>query len=251
MRNCNMARMLLLGLLLCAACGCALTVDDIWHSIILPEQRVIDVRDPSQYPPAPIPPNVPPRTVSHPRPETPEWRMSLDDAIRIALENATVVRVLAGTAAIASGNTIYDTAITNTTIDQAQATFDPVLKWNNMWNRINTPVGAFDPLNPQRSVITSLPTDTYTGDLGLSQMNLLGGKAALDWMVTNTRIAAPGPFPLNPQTADNVTLSYTQPLLQGAGFAVNNAPIVIARLNTEQSFFQYKDTVQELVRGVI
>jgi outer membrane protein TolC len=47
-----------------------------------------------------------------------------------------------------------------------------------------------------------------------------------------------------------VTLSYTQPLLQGAGFAYNTAPIVIARLNTEQSFFQYKDSVQELVRGV-
>ena len=29
------------------------------------------------------------------------------------------------------------------------------------------------------------------------------------------------------------------------------APIVIARLNTEQSFFQYKDSVQEMVRGVI
>ena len=29
------------------------------------------------------------------------------------------------------------------------------------------------------------------------------------------------------------------------------APIVIARLNTEQSYFQYKDSVQEMVRGVI
>jgi outer membrane protein TolC len=48
-----------------------------------------------------------------------------------------------------------------------------------------------------------------------------------------------------------VTLSYTQPLLQGAGFAVNTAPIVIARLNTEQSYFQYKDSVQALVRGTI
>ena len=48
-----------------------------------------------------------------------------------------------------------------------------------------------------------------------------------------------------------MTLSYTQPLLQGAGFAVNTAPIVIARLNTEQSYFQYKDSVQQLVLGTI
>ena len=48
-----------------------------------------------------------------------------------------------------------------------------------------------------------------------------------------------------------MALSYTQPLLQGAGFAVNTAPIVIARLNTEQSYFQYKDSVQQLVLGTI
>ena len=65
------------------------------------------------------------------------------------------------------------------------------------------------------------------------------------------RIAELGPFPLNPQDPTSVQLSYTQPLLQGAGFAVNRAPIVIARINTEQSYFQYKDSVQEMVRGVI
>jgi outer membrane protein TolC len=40
-------------------------------------------------------------------------------------------------------------------------------------------------------------------------------------------------------------------LLQGAGVGVNVAPIVIARINTERSYFQFKDSVQELVRGVI
>src|SRR5207253_364100 len=57
--------------------------------------------------------------------------------------------------------------------------------------------------------------------------------------------------PLNPQNADSLALTYTQPFLQGGGFRVNNAPIVIARLNTEISFFQYKDSVQEMVRGVV
>jgi outer membrane protein TolC len=58
-------------------------------------------------------------------------------------------------------------------------------------------------------------------------------------------------LPLNPQDTKTLQLSYTQPLLQGAGFRYNMAPIVIARLNTEASFFEYKDSVQEMVRGVI
>ena len=264
-----MARRLLLLVLLTAS-GCALTADELVHNIILPEQRTIAIRDAAQFAPAPIPPSVPPRTVSEPQPGTTEWQMSLDDAIRIALENAKIIRVLAGTAAVASGQTIYDAAITNTTIDQSQATFDPVAKWDNTWNRMNTPLGEFlttgggvvsggttGTFVPGSSstgltgFITSFPTDGFTSDLSLSKTNVLGGKWSLDYIENPTRIANPGPFPLNPQDASTVTLSYTQPLLQGAGFQLNMAPIVIARLNTEQSYFQYKDSVQQLVLGTV
>jgi outer membrane protein TolC len=267
-----MARRLLLVLLLLTASGCALTVDHFLQNIILPEQRTIETHDPSQYPPAPIPPSVPPRTVTHPQPGTPEWQMSLDDAIRIALENARVIRILAGTTAVASGQTIYDAAITNTTIDQNQAAFDPNLKWNNTWSRTNTPLGTFvtpsgttfagttgansfitpgTPVSSLTSLISSTPTDQWLSDVGLTKTNVLGGKWSLDWVENPQRFATFGPFPLNPQNPDMVTLSYTQPLLQGAGFNFNLAPVVIARLNTEQSFFQYKDSVQQLVRGTV
>ena len=125
-----MGRSVLWSLTLLAACGCVLPDygnGNLCQYVILPEQRVIEYHDPSQLPPARIPDNAPPRTVSDPRPDTAEWRLSLDEAIRIALENAKVIRVLAGTTAVSSGQTIYDAAITNTTIDQAQAVFDPVL----------------------------------------------------------------------------------------------------------------------------
>jgi outer membrane protein TolC len=255
-----MARTLLLALLFAAACGCA-GADAISRNIILPEQRAIDYRDPSQFPSVPIPPSMPPRTVSDPQPGTPEWQLSLDDAIRIALENANVIRVLAGTAAVASGQTIYDAAITNTTIDQAQARFDPTLTQNNTWSRTNTPVAELSFPDLTQSFITSTPTDAYLGSLGLNKTNVLGGQWALTWTENPMRFSgsslATSPFfpsagfPLNPQDTSTVVLSYTQPLLQGAGFRVNTAPIVIARLNTEQSFFQYKDSVQELVRSVV
>ena len=125
-------------------CGCSLPCSDnvckkVCENIIMPECGCIPHCDPAQLPPARIPDNVPPRTVSNPQPETVEWRLSLDEAIRISLENARVIRVLSGTTAVSSGQTIYDPAVTQTTIDQAQAVFDPTLQQNSQWSRTNTP----------------------------------------------------------------------------------------------------------------
>jgi len=39
--------------------------------------------------------------------------------------------------------------------------------------------------------------------------------------------------------------------LRGAGVLANRVPIVLARIDTERSFFQLRDSLQELVRGVI
>ena len=58
-------------------------------------------------------------------------------------------------------------------------------------------------------------------------------------------------FAAEPRSAVLVELSYTQPLLQGGGWAVNRVPIVLARIEAEKSYFQFKDSVQEMVRGVI
>lgn len=244
-----MARRLSLVVALTALCGCNSTVQDVYRNIILPEQTTIDYRDPAQLPPVPIPDNVPPRTVSNPLPDTTPWNMSLDDALRIAVENTNVVRVLAGITAVSTGSTIYDAAITNTTIDQERARFDPTLTHTSLWNHTDSPTVFLDPLDPTRTLFGGSQTDSYRSEVGVSQTNVLGGQSALKWIENPTRFETPG-LPLNPQNRDAVELSYTQPLLQGAGFQVNTAPIVIAQLNTERSFFQYKDSVQEMVRSV-
>jgi outer membrane protein TolC len=255
-----MMRRFTMTLILLAICGCASLPREVFYPVGLPEARTIDYRDPASYPAAPIPANLPPYTVANMPPKSAEWQLSLDDAIRVALENAKAVRVLAGTTAVASGKTIYDAAITQTTIDQAQARFDPALSWNNQWSRPNVPLTTVDPNDFTRSIFFSNATDTYLSTAGLTKTNLLGGQAGLTWIENPTRFPGGGsltsPFvtglgvPLNPETSRSLALTYTQPLLQGAGFRVNNAPIVIARLNTEISFFQYKDSVQEMVRGV-
>lgn len=250
-----MARWLLPALVLLIPCGCALSPEQaceaVARNIIMPEQRTIQHREPEQFRPARLPDTPPPRTVSNPQLEEPEWRLSLDEAIRIALVNTQVVRVLAGTSAAASGQTIYDAAISNTTIDQARAQFDPVLFEQAHWNHTDEPSALLDTRHPGRALIVGGETQGFTSQFGVTKNNVLGGQWALTWNENPTRFDSEGPFPLNPQNNSSVQLSYTQPLLQGAGFRVNTAPIVIARLNTEQSFFQYKDSVQEMVRGVI
>jgi outer membrane protein TolC len=254
---------LAMALAIATTSGCGPEYGPACRKFILPEARTFDYHDPARFPPARIPDIVPPRTVTNPRPETPDWNLSLDEAIRISLENARVIRVLAGTSAVSSGQTIYDTAITQTQIDQAQGVFDPTFSQKNLWSRSNPPSATLDPLNPFQSIIFGSPTDSYQSTVGLTKTNVLGGQFALNYVENPVLFTHPpsfgsgafatgfSSFALNPQQTHTLQFSYTQPLLQGAGFAVNTAPIVIARLNTEQSYFQYKDSVQEMVRGVI
>src|SRR5262249_35490122 len=85
---------------------------------------------------------------------------------------------------------------------------------------------------------------------GIGQKNITGGTGKLEFINTFTRY--PALFnPLNPDDRSALALSYTQPLLKGAGVSANIAPINIARINTERSYFQFKDSMQEMVRGVV
>lgn len=217
---------------------------------ILPEQRTIQVRDPSQLAPYRIPESPVPSTVANPQPELEKTKLSLDEAIRIALENSEVVRVLAGTSATSSGRTIYDVAATNTTIDQQNARFDPTLSLNNTFNRLENPQAIFDPLNPGQALITGVRNDSFNTTLNIDKQNALGGIFGFGVNNTPSR-TSPNFAALNPLTRSSANVNYTQPLLQGGRIAANMAPIVLARINTERSFFQFKDAMQELVRGVV
>lgn len=247
--DCFRLRALGLGLLVgVATCGCVPGLSP-WQQVI-PEQRHLQVREPAQLPPVPLPAVLAPPTVSRPPESLSPAELSLDEAIRIALANSKVVRVLAGVTAVSTGRTIYDPAISNTAIDQERAVFDPNLSLRNNFNRTEQPQAFFDPLDPLGIGIAGTRVDQYDFGLGLSKRTITGGTLALDVTDTVSRFQ-PGVFPLNPQERSAVTLSYTQPLLQGAGVGVNLAPLVIARINTERSYFQFKDSIQELVRGVV
>lgn len=216
---------------------------------VMPEAREIRVRDPASLPQYRLPPIPAPSTVFRTDPATEPRDMSLDEAIRVALVNEGVVRVLAGTTAVASGQTIYSTAIQNTGIDDANARFDPTVSVTNSWNRRETPLAGFDPIDPTRAIIGGPRSDNYNLNANISKRNATGGVLNFGVNTSPTRLQS-GLFPLNPNNPASTELSYTQPLLQGARIGPNMALIVVARIDTERSYFQFKDTVQEQVRGV-
>ncbi len=218
--------------------------------VILPEQRWIQTRSPDQLAQTPYLPTPRPATVTDPQAGAPELPLPLNEAINIALGNSEVVRVLTGFTASTSGRTIYDVAIVNTEIDQQRATFDPRLSATHSWNASKTPFAFPDPGDPAQSLIAGNRNHNHVFDFGLSKQNQLGGIS--DLRVNSNQQRFPGDnAPLDPQNRSNVDLRYTQPFLQGAGRAVNQAPIILARIDTERSYFQYKGSVQRLVQDVI
>ena len=220
--------------------------------LILPEQRRIEVRSPSQLRRVPLPDVPPPPTVTVPQRDDVAWQLTLDEAIRTSLANSEVIRVLAGASAVASGATIYDPAVTNTQIDQNRAVFDPTVESRNTFFRSEQPQGVFlNPLDPPSPVeIRAAPVEGFRSTTGVQKRFITGGTARVDVNVDQSRTQGVL-LPLNPQTATGTSLSLNQPLLQGAGAAANLAPIVISRIDTERSYFQLKDAVQDLVRGTI
>ncbi|MCA9119791.1 MAG: TolC family protein [Planctomycetaceae bacterium] len=216
---------------------------------VFPEQRSIQVRDPSELRPARIPNTPPPPTVSN-REELAPRHLTLDEAIRTALANSEVVRVLNGVAASSTGQTIYDVAIQNAGIDEANAVFDPTASVNNSFNRIDRPS------NSNGTAIIGNRGDNYNLDFDLNKKIVTGGTLNLGVNATPSKQSQDpfifqNPTFLNPRTNSSAELSITQPMLRGGGRATNLAPIVLARIETERSYFQLKSSVQALVRSVI
>lgn len=230
---------------------------EAWR-LIPPEQRRMEIRAPSRLPVARLPDLPPPPVVSEARPETAEHYVSLDDAIRMALANSEVIRVLTGDSAASTGRTVYDPAIANAQIDRARAPFDPALSVENDFTRTETFntrfARAFDPRNPPNPLPeTLLETGAMQGygmRMGLSKTTRSGGTAGLDVNAAPSR-ATTGLHPSNPSITSSVDLSFTQPLLRGAGARVSLAPIMIARIDTERSVYQMQSSVQQMVSSVI
>lgn len=208
------------------------------------------IRAPGRMPKAALPDVPSPPTVARPKADDRPMHLSLDEAIRIALENSEVVRVLQGAGVGSSGRTIYDPAISNTQVDRARSRFDPTIRQENRFERIETPQGVFDPLAPSGARIDGEGINQYNMGLGLAKDTVTGGTAGVGVDANPLRSNAEL-LPLNPQSRTGVEFRYTQPLLQGGGMRANLAPVVIAQIGTERSFYELRGAVEQLVRGTV
>jgi outer membrane protein TolC len=122
---------------------------------------------------------------------------------------------------------------------------DPTIVASSSWNHTSDPQNStFLPS------LLSLNANTTVGSLGIQKGFTSGGTVRLTWNTTYQNINDPL-YLYNPATYSNIDLTFTQPLLQGFGLAVNGRYIRIARNNRNVSQDVFKQQVITTVYAVI
>lgn len=203
-----------------------------------------------------------PMTISNPE-FTEMWDVTLEEVVSIALQNSKVVRNLGGVTPFGfadalvgrtgSATTIYDTAITETDVEEALSAFDAQLSMSGtqtgdggFLTRSNRPqaFGGFpgfpNVINQDSGGIrTALQKRAATG-------TTFTASNTTDYRRGNTVTA----------TADNsfwttvFEIRADQPLLRGRGSFVNRIPVVLARINTDVSLATFEASVRNLVLDI-
>ena len=219
-----------------------------------------------------------PRTTSNP--EAREiWLLTLQDAIKIGLDNSEVVRVIAlGAQGIPVGGfeptplntgaggalgtgtltTVYDPAIQETQIAQALSTFDANFNSNVFWNHNVSPfnnaisAGTFT-TGPRFPIIFTQDTAQFVNTLQKRAAN--GSTFSVAHNINYAYSNSPSNTYPSAYTT-NTQLRFSQPLLGGnqqfgpSGLEANRAPIVVARLNADVAVWRFKAEVMAMVRSI-
>jgi len=228
-----------------------------------------------------------PRTTNDPEAQE-IWPMTLQEAIKIGLDNSEVVRVISlGAQGIPIGGfeptplntgagsgvasslgagtlaTVYDPAISETQIAQALSTFDTAFTTSLLWGHSVTPfnngfqAGAF---NQGASVPIVFIQDTAQFQAAVQKRTATGAQIGVTHNINYNYSNSPNnAFPSAYTT--NTQLQLVQPLLGSAplpgqqagapsGLEANRAPIVIARLSADAAVWRFKAEVMASVRSI-
>jgi outer membrane protein TolC len=221
-----------------------------------------------------------PRTTDNPEADE-IWPVTLQDALRIGLDNSEVVRVIslgaqgipvggfeptplntgagAGIASSLGSGTltsVYDPAIQETQISTALANFDTTWTTSMLWGHSVTPVNNGISAGTIPTVKFPIIFDQDTGQFssGLQKRTATGAVLQVQQNVQYAYSNSPGNvFPSAYTT--NLQFQFTQPLLGGtaqnpSGLEANRANIVIARLNADASVWNFKAAVMAHVRSI-
>jgi outer membrane protein len=204
--------------------------------------------------------------------------LSLSDAIALAIENnldveleryvfpvaeADLLRARAGAAtqgistAVLPGvpNSPGSTIVGSTSAGLAASgygtslgngsSFDPVLNSTINWGHT-----TFPQANTVVSGTSALVTTAKTADFSIAQTFVTGGTATLSYNNLN-QFQNSFRSSINPNTASNLDLTVTQPLLQGFGLALNNRTIRIAKNNIKAADLVFKQQLINTVANVV
>jgi outer membrane protein TolC len=199
------------------------------------------------------------------------WDISLEEAIKIAMNNSKIIRSLGGSATSLDSLTrspdmaasVYDPAITETDprygTEAALSAFDTLFSTSAFWEKTDRPLNV-------SSIYSSTFINNYSiQDVGtfqasLQKYNATGGLSTLS--ATSIYTDSNG---LTRQWPSDWTMDLTggfrQPLLQGSGVQFNriagpgavpgfNNGVIIARLRTDVQLTEFELAVQNLVRDV-
>lgn len=154
-----------------------------------------------------------------------ELRLSLQDAISLALENNLDISVQRYTPWLSD----LDLLRTKAGAGTAAGTFDPrftsTMSWQRGSNPINNPILA--------GSVVALPVITSynaQANMAISQGFHTGTSYAITWNNTRQSTTSPGAI-VNPSVQSTLIFGFSQPLLNGFGFTSNMRFIRIARNN--------------------
>ena len=235
--------------------------------------------------PSPMPKLTRPRTTDNPEAEE-IWQLTLQDAIRIGLDNSEVIRVISlgaqgipvggfepsplslgqgNGAALGGGSlaTIYDPAIQETQIANALSTFDTNFTTQMLWGHSVSPfnnaisAGTFL-AGPRFPIIFN--QDTFQFSSGVQKRTATGAQIGVTHNINYLYSNSPTNVTPSAYTT-NLQLALTQPLLGSAplaggqvgpavGLEANRAPIIIARLSADRTVWAFKGDVMAHVRSI-
>ena len=159
--------------------------------------------------------------------------LTLDDAIRLALANNTNIQL---------GHTQIENA--EFALINSKSPFDP---------QFNSSFNALRALEPQYTQLGGAPTLS-----SLSQTTLLGVQQTVESganyqvQFNANKFSSNSSYNIfNPSISTGLFLTFTQPLLKGAGFYINRAPIVIAQRGVKQSRDAFEEFVNDTILSVV
>ena len=156
-------------------------------------------------------------------------RLTLDDAVRIALESNYDIQVAS-----------YNPAVDITRIVEAQAAFDAVFFTNIVKNHVDRPSG---------SQLTATSLDVFQSSYGVRKLLGSGMTVSGQYQLnrTSTTLSFQG---VNPEYTSNLVLEMRQPMLRGFGIDYNRSLILISRNDRRISQHTFERQVRDTLRQV-